>query len=127
MATRRHQTRQFRKCQFVSVNFYVAINTTGEFLHEVRWTLSNLVQTSQKPAKTWDLCLRALILLFLFQAPSIPDGQEIINRVFIGGLARDVSCTCTCTCELFFVLPERYSNNCVISVRVFFLYYPWYL
>ncbi|XP_078371706.1 protein boule-like [Oculina patagonica] len=24
-------------------------------------------------------------------APSIPDGQEIINRVFIGGLARDTS------------------------------------
>ena len=27
----------------------------------------------------------------LFKVSTVPDGHEIINRVFIGGLARDVS------------------------------------
>ena len=28
---------------------------------------------------------------FIPQVSAIPDGQEILNRIFIGGLARDVS------------------------------------
>ena len=31
-------------------------------------------------------------VLFFFIQVAVPEGQEIINRVFIGGLARDVSC-----------------------------------
>lgn len=33
------------------------------------------------------------MFMFFFIQVAVPDGQEIINRVFIGGLARDVSWT----------------------------------
>lgn len=33
------------------------------------------------------------MFMFFFIQVVVPEGQEIINRVFIGGLARDVSWT----------------------------------
>ena len=60
----------------------------------------------------FEMCLinisRLCLCFFLIQV-AVPEGQEIINRVFIGGLARDVSWTRSLRLAMF--LGNRLSHG----------------